>query len=191
MTSLEFINKQRKLWQQAEIVGLQLASIEVHRTMGERIFLKGEAANESLIGHYNTTTPIYVNPKNSPRKFPTGGKTGNRRAVKGQKTASGRQKKTAHKTAFFYSYRDFRQTIGRPVDKVNLDLSGRLRSEFVSGIRKVNDREYVSYLRTRQSIGKARGAERHFGKRIFALTAEERALFVKVLQEETRRVFYA
>lgn len=180
MTTNEWIGKQQQLFKRiASGEPLELACIETHRVMANRIFVEGEASNESLIGNYNTTKPIYVNPKNSPKKFPTGGKTG-----KGEK---GKR----HKTAFFYSYRDFKAAIGQPTDKVRLSLFGDMQNDFVTGLKRQSDHTWISRFKRPNNTKKAAGMERHFGKKIFALSPSERKLFIQVINRETQRIIHA
>lgn len=190
MTIDEFILKQRERINKIREQALRVAAFDTHTKMANRIFIEGEAANESLIGSYNTSKPLYVNPRKSPRAFPTGGKTGNRRNIVGQTTPTGKQKKQAHKTAFFYSYRDFKQAIGQPTDKVRLNLFGRMQSDFVTGIRRVSNTEYVVSFKDKKNLLKARGQERHFNKIIFKLGQYEINNFNRVLRLEVNRILY-
>lgn len=181
MTPQQFIEKQKRRLERVEKNALRVAAFETHRIMANRIFNEGEAANESLIGNYNTTNPLYVNPKNSPKKFPTGGKTG--------KVFKNKQ---PHKTAFFYSYRDFKNRIGQPTDKVRLSLFGRMQSDFANNaLTKVSDTEYVVRFKNGINLLKARGHEKKWGKKIFSNSQSERRLFEQVLRQEINRMMNA
>ena len=185
MTTREFIEKQkRKIAKLEKGVPLAIAAFEIHRQMGNRIFNEGESANESTIGSYATSPPIYVNPQNSPKKFQPQG-------ITGKVFKSGKNKGQPHKTRLFSSYRSFRQYIGRQTGFVNLDLSGRLRSDFITGLRKKSPTMYESVLKYGFNAKKARGQEKHWGKKIFSLTPTERKLFVKIVQDETNRIMNA
>lgn len=178
MTIEEYITKQQKRINQVRIKAYKIAVFDTHRVMANRIFNEGEAANESLIGSYNTTKPLYINPKNAPRSFPTGGKTGNKRN-------GGR-----HKTAFFNSYRDFKRTIGQPTDRVRLKLFGRMQSDFVTGIRKVSNVEYTTSFKDKINLKKSRGQEARFGKAIFKFGDTEIKNMDRVMRLEVNRILY-
>jgi len=182
MTVDEFITKQRQRINQVREKAFVIAVNDTHTKMASRIFNDGEAASGALIGSYNTTRPLYVNPKKSPKSFPVGGKTGNK------KTKNGKTLK--HKTAFFYSYRDFKQVIGQPTDKVRLNLFGRMQSDFVTGLRKISDIEYIVSFKQKNNLKKARGQEGHFGQQIFKLGDEELRNFSRVMRLETNRILY-
>lgn len=178
MTPEQWIEKQKKVL--AEIASgkiLAEASIETHRQMANRIFNKGEAQTGS-IGRYNTTKPLYVNPKRSPKGFPVKGKYGNTVHKNG----------TPYKTGYFSSYQEYRNKIGRPTNVVNLNLSGMWQNDFVTGLKKVNNGSYVSVLKRKDNQNKKAGAEKHFGKTIFALTKKERNLFVKLINDQINEI---
>lgn len=168
MTVDEWINKQRKLIGQL-VNGdvLFVAALETHRTMANRIFVEGKNAIGANTGKYNTTNPLYVNPKNSPRGFATGGKNGSKK-----------KNGSAYKTRYFKSYSAYRAAIGRQNAKVDLNLSGQLQSDFVAGIRRNGNSEVLVVLKNPVNQKKRRGNEKKFGK-IFSLTKAERMLFIE------------
>lgn len=181
MTTNEFIGKQEQMWSKiAAGEALEIAAIETHRKMANRIFNEG-GAKEGQIGQYNSTDPIYINPAKSPKKFTPQGKYGDKV----------HKNKQPYKTRFFPSYKNFRQTIGRPTDKVNLNLSSNMERDFVTGIKKVNNLTWVSAFKRPENVLKKRGAERHFKKPIFSLTKGERELFIRVMNRETQRILHA
>lgn len=169
----DLIAKQKRLYEAAMQHAVQVSATEVHREMANRIFIQGEDKNNALIGNYNTSKPIYVNPKNSPKKFATGGKRGNKK-----------KNKEKYKTRYFSSYRDFRAEIGRETRFVDLVLSGRLQSAVVSGIRKQNKFKWVSFIKSTIEQKKSEGMEKHFGKKIFELSQDEKELFNLLFKEE-------
>ena len=136
-----------------------------------RIHERGEAADGSDIGQYNTTNPLYVNPKNSPRGFVPVGKRG---AVKFKSAG------LPHKTRYFDSYKDFRTEIGRPVDKVNLSLSGQLNSQFVV---IATDDGYGLGWNNSEMPERAEGLTKKYGKEIWALTDTEQTKAVEIAQD--------
>lgn len=182
MTPEEYIAKQRAKW--AKIAAgdpLEIAVFETARMQANRIFNDGKDSLNTKIGNYNTSKPIYVNPKNSPKKFPTKGKLGNTKKKNGE----------PYKTSYFTSYKQFRSAIGRATDKVNLQLFGQLQNDFVTGIKKISNSEYVQTLKQQINFSKARGQEKHFGKPIFSLTKSEIEYFKKVVNEETIKILNA
>lgn len=169
MTGDEFINAQRKRLQKAQEKAFKVAVFDSHRLMGTRIFVEGEDSNEKKIGAYNSTNPIYVNPKNSPRKFTTGKFKNNE----------------PRKTKKFSSYREYRAVIGRRVDVVNLNLFGLLQNDFITGLRKVSNSVYEAVLKQAVNAKKADGQEKHFKTKIFSLSKHERAQFFETVRRET------
>ena len=101
-------------------------AIEVNRMQSRRIFIDGQDANGAPIGEY-TGGPMYINPKsgNTPRQFPTGGKTGKKKFKNGK----------ALKTRYFPTYDAFKKEIGRAKgNRVTLELMGNLRRAFFNGV---------------------------------------------------------
>lgn len=214
MTSEEFIAKQKaNLAKIANGEALQIAAVETHRAMANRIFNDG-GAQTGQIGKYDTVKPLYVNPKNSPKTFVPEGKDATlgykknaagssnqtllikttKKNKKGQFTSKKMAVKSnfeERKTKWFPSYSAFRQTIGRKTDKVNLNLSGRLQSHFVTGLVRKGNSTFVSVLKRQEDIDKKDGAEKHFGKKIFSLTDKERKLFISTVNKETQRILHA
>lgn len=169
MTPDEWIKKQRLNIEKAQLKAFQRAVFDTHRLMANRIFVNGEDSSDMKIGGYNSTDPIYVNPKNSPRKFATG------------KFNNGKPRKTRK----FNSYKDFRQNVGRPTNVVNLNLFGVLQNDFVTGLRKVDNTTYEAILKQDINVKKARGQEKHWAKKIFSLSKHEREQFLETVRRET------
>lgn len=149
----------------------------------KRIFTDGLNSAGSQIGKYDTTKPLYVNPvSQSPKKFPTKGKTGKTKFANGK----------AHKTGFFNSYASFRAEIGRESVNKNYQLFGNLKSNFENASRgevqpiKVNNLEYIVGLDRENSLKKA-GLEKKDG-RVFPLTSGEKQSFFKVASYEQNQV---
>ena len=157
---------------------LKTAVLSVHSIMVDRIFNKGENANSGKIGKYNSTDELYVNPKFSPKKFPTKGKTGKTKFKNGN----------IHKTGFFKSYKDFRSAQGRQTGFVNLNLSGILFRDFAASLTRVNANQYQTGLKNKANIGKLEGNEDRFGNNIFKLTKSEKKELVKIITKERLRI---
>lgn len=157
--------------------------LAVQQTIGEsgrRIFEQGMAVSGS-IGKYSTSPNLYVSNNNSPRNGTLKGKNGDRKFLNGK----------PHKTTFYKSYSDFRSTVGRGSTSVNLVLSGRLYRNYLNSVdlykkgakpvtipsmitpARFGIFDYAITLR-KENMDKARGAEDHFGKKIFRLTKKER-----------------
>ena len=138
---------------------------DVHALQTQRIFVAGQNSTNGAIGSYNTTDPLYVNPKYSPKKFPTKGKTGSSKFKNGK----------AHKTGYFTSYSSFRQAIGRQTSVVDLRLSGALFRDYASSLVRQGDRWIVG-VKNKDNLGKLQGAIERYGATVFMLTKTEREL---------------
>ena len=123
----------------------------VTKDMGERIFIQGKRSDGSQIGQYDTTHPLYVNPKKV-----AGAATGNKSLnISGLNPPTGKHGDTVfksgkkagqpHKTTYVSSYKEFRSRVGRPVDKVNLVLSGDLQSDFIN-TKRIDANHYETVL---------------------------------------------
>jgi len=183
----------------------------------QRIFDRGENAAGGPIGQYDTTRGFYVNPKTAVRS--TGGRArggfnlqgllptrGNpnasliedpagehiftpltaHRGVKGTKAGD------PHRTTYVANMKDFRNRIGRRVDRVNLELTGDLRLDLSSGQLPAQVRgeslEVDVKLKRRANVAKKASAEEKYG-RVFNLTLNEVDEFVRVLRYELREAF--
>lgn len=170
-----------------------------------RIHEQGKAADGSDIGQYNATNPLYVNPDNSPVKFQPAGKkeavysigahkqsgkairttlTGNVSTKKEVKTSI-KGNNHERKTKYFASYKDFRSEIHRPVDKVNLSLTGQQNNQFV--VIATEDGYGLGWNNS-EMPKRARGQEVKYGKPIYALTEDEQKKVTEVANAETHNV---
>jgi len=176
---------------------LQIAASTAMKDMGIRIFIDGLKTDGSQIGKYNTTKPMYVNPKTA-----AGAATGNKKLnIQGLTPPTGKhgdkvfKNSKPHVTTYVKSYADFRKRVGKQVAKVDLVLSGDLQSDFSNGNaknptpKKVNPNEYIVTLKRQESRDKREGAEKRFGGSIFHHTKEEIAKFVKIADQELRSEF--
>jgi len=148
-----------------------------------RIFEKGKGFSGS-IGSYNSTDPVYVALKNSPKKF---------------------RVKSGRKGRVFKSYKDFRQSIGRNTAFVNLRLSNELYNDYsntkissrtrkTTGLTpakpiKINNKQYLIVLSKQINIDKMRGMEDHFKTEIFGVTKKEIKKMNKVIEFEMARCY--
>jgi len=171
-----------------------------------RIFVDGIKSDGSPIGQYNTTRPMYINPDtSSPRAGairkkqegmtvivaeglkPTRGKAGEHIFKNGR----------IHRTTYVNNYKDFRNRIGRRIDRVNYTLTGDLMRDFCNAKtparavpKKISEKEYRVVLKREANIGKREGLEKKFGT-TFRLMASERAAFFKTLDFNFRKALAA
>ncbi|MGB3074936.1 MAG: hypothetical protein WBB36_06425, partial [Chitinophagales bacterium] len=123
MTTEEYIEKQRRAFTQIieKDIPLQRAVKDTLAKQVTRIFVDGKNSSNSNIGQYDTERALYINPNKSPRKTgdklkgieglePTEGKHGDHEFSDGK----------PHKTTYIRNYKDFRNRIGRRIDKVDL-----------------------------------------------------------------------
>jgi hypothetical protein len=155
-----------------DLVGI--AAQDTHAKMTERIFEEGHNAQDAEIGKYNSTNPLYVNPKNSPKNFATKGKNGDSKFENG----------ASHKTAFFTSYKSYRETVGRQTGTVDLVMFGNLQSDFGKAVVRKEGTSWASTVTREESRGKIAGIENKYGN-VFRLTPAERDNFKQVLAYET------
>ena len=179
MTVKEYLNAQKKKLTDYKRFTVPFA-LEVRSTVAiqtDRIFNKGLLSNGDKIGKYNTTEPLYVNPKTS---------AGKKFTPKGKPTKLN-IKKTDRKTRWFPSYAEYRKTIGRQIAFVDLRLSGDFFQDFANSKTtqaakpvKISDTQYNVELKRDINTKKLEGLTDKYGK--FAnLTKKERADFFKRL----------
>lgn len=189
MTTDEYIAKQKRAFSRIieKDEPLRIAARDTMAKQATRIFVEGKNSNEVKIGDYNATDEIYVNPNTSAgKKFSPAGKAGKERNI------------TDRKTKWFESYKDYREEIGRKTDKVDLFLSGDLKSDFGnSGAKEPNGKvkprqnnvhEYVSGFSRETNALKAEGMEDHFEAPIFTPSASEKKSFFSISQKEFQRI---
>lgn len=165
----------------------------IHTDRCERIFTNGENTSGSVIGQYDTKTPMYVNPNKAPRS--TRGSFGaGQGKFEGLKPPTGKRGDTKfksgkpHKTTFVNNYKDLRNRMGRRTDRVNLTMFGNLKSNFenrsrgVPSATKVNNNEYIVGLDAENSEKKS-GLENKYGE-IFHHTQTELTKFPEILGKE-------
>jgi hypothetical protein len=173
MTTEQYIQKLRDKRARLESgEAVAIAAQDTHVKMVERIFENGKQADGKK-AKYNSKDPIYVNPKNSPKKFKPKGKNGDTLFSNGDE----------HKTGYFDSYKDYRQAMGRETKHVNLNLFGILQSDFSKGVIKLDDLKYVSTVTQESNKGKVEKFAEYF-----KLNKEERKNFKEVLEYETLEI---
>jgi len=218
----EYADRQRQLLANIRLyeVPFELAVRTVLALQTQRIFYYGENSAGGAIGQYEPAGPdtgLYINPKTvSPRAVPGYGKAriqgllptrGNPEAsliedpegehIFTERTyfrgGKGAKPGDPHKTTYVASYKDYRNRIGRRIDRVDLNLTGELLLDFVTARlkgRAVTDGSgsilFQVQLRRRGSGAKRDAAEEKYG-RIFALTAQERKEYYRTLRFELRK----
>lgn len=175
----QFIQAQRKKLKELinENKPLAIAATSTHTLQVDRIFGKGEGI-AGKIGNYNTTKPLYVNPDDSPKSFPTKGKP--KKDKEGQSVFQSGKK---HKTGFFTSYSAFRKAIGRQTNFIDLKLTNLLFSDYANSLRKVNPFRWVSGLKNAANFDKLDGLKKRFGP-ITDLSKNEKESFFNILEKE-------
>jgi hypothetical protein len=128
-----------------------------------RIHNEGTAVSGIEIGHYGTK-PIYVNPKNSPIKFSGEGK-------------KGRKGKTRY---FKTGYKGFREYVGREISVVNLQMSGKLKNDWVI---ETDGKNYFIGFKSKYGSNVSKGNEEHFGKKIWGVTTHDHAQIKTIVSE--------
>lgn len=208
MTIEDFIIKTERL--KREILEkdppLKLAAYSVLALQSERIFTKGQNV-DGTTHQYNSTDELYVNPKTSPgKKFKPRGKPkaeGEKGATKklanikfgGRGFSKEKPSKieTDRKTAWFESYKSYRETIGFKTDKVNLQLSGELKSDFENPQGKeptpteVDVHEYIIKLNKDLSTKKVEKFNTKYGN-VFGLSKFEIEEFYRIAALEFVRL---
>ncbi len=140
-----------------------------------RIANKGQAVS-GKIGSYSTS-PIYVNPNRSPKKFATLGKT-----KKDVFASTGKK----HSTGYFSGgYSQFKTAIGRnTAGTVNLYLTG----QFLNNMTVLpTSRGWGIGWQQSAFLARAFHFEKKYGKTIFGLSARERKLMVRIINQEIKR----
>lgn len=163
-----------------------------------RIHNEGKNVRNGKIGSYSTT-PIYVNPANSPRKFtPEGKPTKFRKKTKktfkfySETSSSGYIEKTTtmvavgnktfkngkpHKIKYFaQGYKGFRDKIGRETAYVNLQLTGSLKADF--NILKSSNGYTIGFSKKAEI---AEGLEKHFKSQIWGLSQTDKDIVNEIV----------
>ena len=126
-----------------------------------RIHNTGKDVNIRLIGagKYSTKS-TYISPEQSPKKFSTKGKNGSTKFKNGK----------PHKSRYFAEgYKEFRQTIGAETSHVNLQLTGKLKTDFV--IQNVNGKYLIGF---ESQYGKdiSEGMEDKYNQKIWGVSKD-------------------
>jgi hypothetical protein len=126
----------------------------------ERIFERGQAADDGPIGQYSTK-PISI--------------------------ARNKQARATRSTFFKGGYKEYKSAIGFDSSTVNLVDSGQMRDDF--SLIKISNNVYGLGFKNDLNGEKAEGNEKRFGKDIFAHSPNEDRIFDEVFQFELDRIF--
>lgn len=132
----------------------QLAVSTVHGEMADRIFNDGLAANGRQIGTYSTKAGWFKRAGQTKAKYYPGG------------------------------YREFKKAIGKPSDKVTLELEASLRNGFQSGLRKVSPTVMEVRMTNADNQNKIEKLEKQYRKRIFAVSKKEEERIYQIIADE-------
>lgn len=144
----------------------------------KRIFLDAKDKNGGNIGEYKSED-IYIDPKNSPKKFTPKGKDGKTKKKNGE----------PYRTGYFASYLDYKKAIGgnKRTSGVDLLLFGELSRDWANAevvtkaeAKKISPHEYVVDLK---ELNKNK-VERYGVDTVFGLSKSEKDTLLKVINFE-------
>lgn len=136
-----------------------------------RVHNDGNALDESQIGQYNTNNPLYINPNKAPRKFKPEGRTG--------KTIFKSTGKP-HKTKFFANYSGFRSNQGRANNRVNLQLTGKLKLDWAM---EQQGNDWIIGFKSDYGAKIAEGMEDKYKKKIWGVSERDKKAIAQIEQE--------
>lgn len=157
---------------------LTTAAFSVLAEMQDRIFDRGEAADGSKIGAYSSDETWI--------KIPITGVSNSKLKKKGKPKGKPKKSKETKETMYFKNgYSQFRKTVGRQNKNVDLSLTGSLSASIIVG--KKND-SIVIGIASEDNVEKAEGNEKRYSKTIFALSNEEKLLFLRIINREIEKI---
>ena len=170
MTQEQFNRKLDERLKQIAAANFLLPCVtDAHASQVKRIFTEGINGNGARIGTYDNSNPIYINPNQSPKKFPLKGKNGETTFKSGK----------SHKTGYFDSYKAFRQAISRETNFVNLRLTEDLKFDFTNSLT-LNGNTYQTGVK--RNSEKVEGIIKKYGDETFKLTIQERNNFIECVK---------
>lgn len=151
----------------------------VHAQQIVRIYEEGKRGSGGGIGQYNSTTPLYVNPKlaKNGAKLTKKGKTGQTKFKNGK----------PHKSAYFPSYKAFRGSQGLETGFVNLDLTGQLKLDHSNSLQPQGD-TWIAGTKNPANTKKLNGAIDKYGVDVFKISQDERKLLIDTLRKEREAI---
>ena len=167
---------------EAQQASLFLGMNNLRADMLKRIFDTGNASDGSKIGSYSTK-PIYVSTKGNSQVRSSSlrpkGKNSNE-----PKFENGKDRKSQY---FPGGYKEYRSTVGRQSDKIDLRLTGSLQLSIQLGN---TDNGQVIAFNNDEQLRKAEGNEKRFGKIIFDPSKEEVDALTEMWEKEVTEAFF-
>lgn len=149
----------------------------------ERIFDSGIASDGSKIGSYSTK-PIYVSKASSSSQVRSSSLKPKGKNSNDSKFANGKERRSQY---FPGGYKEYRGTVGRQSDKVDLRLTGSLQLSIQLG---QSDNGQTLAFNNDDQLRKASGNERRFGKVIFDPSKEEIDTLTNLWEKEVTEAFF-
>lgn len=171
----------RSLEAQQKVVILGMNNLRAD--MFERIFDQGIASDGSKIGSYSTT-PIYVSKKSSTSQVRSSSLSPKGKNSNDPKFANGKDRKSQY---FAGGYKEYRGTVGRQTEKVDLRLTGSLQLSIQLG--QIENGQTLAFNNEDQ-LSKAAGNEKRFGKVIFDPSKEEVDRLTALWEKEVTEAFF-
>ena len=167
---------------EAQQSSLFLGMNNLRADMLKRIFDSGIASDGVKIGSYSTKQ-IYVSTKGTSQVRSSSlrpkGKNSNE-----PKFENGKDRKSQY---FGGGYKEYRSTVGRQSEKVDLRLTGSLQLSIQLGN---TDNGQVIAFNNDEQLKKAAGNEKRFGKVIFDPSREEIDNLTELWEKETTEAFF-
>lgn len=132
----------------------------------ERVFQNGLDSDGNQIGNYSTK-PIYVSIAEQTSQVRKSGLKPRGKNSTDSEFKNGKPRKSQY---FPDGYKGYRSAVGRPVEKVNLFLTGSLQGSILPGTTNGNPALVIA---TDFELEKADGNEKRFGKVIFSPSEAE------------------
>lgn len=132
-----------------------IAVATIHTDINERVFEDGVDANGVKIGEYSENAGWFARPGSRDRKFYPGG------------------------------YREFKADIGKESSFVNLELSGNLKMDFSTGLRKVSPLKYQIAVSQQVNAEIIEKMEHKYSTPIFEASEAEQDKLIRLIYENT------
>jgi len=148
----------------------------------QRIFQDGKDSNEQNIGSYSTR-PFYLSPSSQTSQVRKSSLK-----PKGKNSSGDFKNGKKRKSQYFPGgYAEYRNTVGRQSDHVDLFLTGSLRNDIQLG----NTENGITLgFTTDEQKEKAEGNQDRFGKTIFAVSQAEASKLADQVMTDITEAFY-
>lgn len=169
-----------------------IAILDVEADIKQRVFKDGQDVEGGKIGSYSTE-PMYISIEGARLKYgsqiPTSKLAGRGKPKNGKRTGKTRtvindegEKVTTTRRSMYFEdgYSGFRSLMDRPVDKVNLKLTGNMAGSIASG----TDRNVSTVAWTNEKASELSAShEKRYGRTIFRASEKEVDALVVRLRE--------